>query len=156
MIVVVEGLSAAGKTTWITAHCRPGMVIAEAPGGPAPDRNLDPDGAAAHWARISALRWHAAHQAEHSTGTAVCDTDPLKLHYVWSLWRTGHASRRQWHAELNATRELFAQERLVMRFVVDSNPASSSRPVLLSSSSTLARRPSSVASIRRLIRSSPG
>jgi hypothetical protein len=112
VIIVVEGPSAAGKTTWIAAHCRSGMVIGEAPGGPAPDRNLDPDAAAAHWAQISAARWQAAHQAERSTGTAVCDTDPLKLHYVWSLWRTGHASRRQWHAELSATRELFAQERL--------------------------------------------
>lgn len=112
MIIVVEGPSAAGKTTWIAAHCQPGTVIGETPGRPAPDRNLDPDGAAAHWARISAARWHAARQAEQSTGTAVCDTDPLKLHYVWSLWRAGHAGRRQWHAELNATRQLFAQGRL--------------------------------------------
>jgi hypothetical protein len=112
VIIVVEGPSAAGKTTWIAAHCRSGMVIGEAPGGPAPSRDLDPDGAAAHWARISAARWQAAHKTEHSTGTAVCDTDPFKLHYVWSLWRTGHASRHQWHAELNATRQLFAQQRL--------------------------------------------
>jgi hypothetical protein len=112
VIIVVEGPSAAGKTTWITAHCPPTMVIGEAPGGPAPDRDLDPAGAAAHWAKISAERWQAAHRAEHRTGTAVCDTDPLKLHYVWSLWRAGHTSRRQWHAELNATRELFAQHRL--------------------------------------------
>jgi hypothetical protein len=112
VIIVVEGPSAAGKTTWITAHYRPGMVIGETPGGPAPDRNLDPEGAAAHWARISAARWHAAQQAEHRTGTAVCDTDPVKLHYVWSLWQTGHAGRRQWHAELTAMRQLFAQGRL--------------------------------------------
>lgn len=112
MIIVVEGPSAAGKTTWIAAHCRSGTVIGETPSGPAPQRNLDPDGAAQHWARLSAARWHAARRAEQRTGTAVCDTDPLKLHYVWSLWRTGHASRRQWDAELNATRRLFTQGRL--------------------------------------------
>jgi len=42
----------------------------------------------------------------------ICDTDPLKLHYVWSLWRTGHASHRQWRAELNETRQLFTKQRL--------------------------------------------
>jgi hypothetical protein len=112
VIIVVEGPSAAGKSTWIAAHCQPATVIGEAPSGPAPDRTLDPDGAAAHWATISAARWHAARQAEQHTGTAVCDTDPLKLHYVWSLWQTGHTGRRQWHAELTATRQLFAQHRL--------------------------------------------
>jgi hypothetical protein len=112
VIIVVEGPSAAGKTTWTTAHAPPGAVIAETPSGPAPDRNLDPDGAAAHWAILSAARWHAARQAEQATGIAVCDTDPLKLHYIWSLWRTGHASTGQWHAELSATRQLFARHDL--------------------------------------------
>jgi len=112
VIIVVEGPSAAGKTTWIAAHCPPAAVIGEMPGGPAPDRHLDPEGAAAHWARRSAARWHAARQAEQATGTAVCDTDPLKLHYIWSLWQTGHASTRQWHAELSATWQLFAQHHL--------------------------------------------
>jgi hypothetical protein len=112
VIIVVEGPSAVGKSTWIAAHCQSATVIGEAPGGPAPDRALDPDGAAAHWATISAARWDAASQAEQHAGTAVCDTDPFKLHYVWSLWQTGHASRRQWHAELTATRQLFAQHRL--------------------------------------------
>ena len=112
MIVVVEGPSAAGKSTWVAAHCHPATVVAETPSGPAPDRTLDPDGAAAHWASTSATRWHAAEQAERHTGTAVCDTDPFKLHYVWCLWRTGHATHRQWQAELTATRQLFAQHRL--------------------------------------------
>jgi hypothetical protein len=112
VIIVVEGPSAAGKSTWITTHCQPATVIAEARGAAAPDRAVDPDAAAAHWAAVSAGRWHAALQAERRGGLAVCDTDPLKLHYVWSLWRTGHASRRQWRAELTATRLLFARHRL--------------------------------------------
>jgi hypothetical protein len=36
VIIVVEGPSAAGKTTWIAAHCQPGTVIGETPGRPAP------------------------------------------------------------------------------------------------------------------------
>lgn len=123
MIIVVEGPSAAGKTTWVAAHCPPAAVISETPGGPAPDRDLNPDGAAAHWAGLSAARWHAAHQAEQATGTAVCDTDPLKLHYIWPLWQTGHASTRQWHAELNATRQLFAQHHLgIADLILVANP----------------------------------
>jgi hypothetical protein len=43
---------------------------------------------------------------------AVCDTDPFKLHYTWCLWQTGHASARQWRAERDATRQLFADHRL--------------------------------------------
>jgi len=112
VIVVVEGPSATGKSTWIAAHCQPDAVIGETPGGPAPDRAIDPEGAAAHWATVSAARWQAAIQAEWRDRLAVCDTDPLKLHYVWSLWRTGHASSREWLAELTATRQLFAQHRL--------------------------------------------
>ncbi|HEY2550394.1 MAG TPA: hypothetical protein VGI64_07435 [Streptosporangiaceae bacterium] len=112
MIIVVEGPSAAGKTTWLAAHCRPATVIGGAAGGGAPDRALDPEGAARHWAGSNAARWQAACSAERRTGTAVCDTDPLKLHYVWSLWQAGHATRRQWQAELTATRQLFAEHRL--------------------------------------------
>jgi len=112
VIVVVEGPSAAGKSTWIAAQRQPAAVIGETPGGPAPDRAIDPDGAAAHWATVGAARWQAAIQAERRDRLAVCDTDPLKLHYVWSLWRTGHASSREWLAELTATRQLFAQHRL--------------------------------------------
>ncbi len=103
MIIVVEGPSAAGKTTWIAAHCQSATVIGEARAGPVPDRAADPDGAAAHWAAVSAGRWHAAVLAEQRSGTAVCDTDPLKLHYAWSLWQTGHASRCRCQAELIAT-----------------------------------------------------
>jgi hypothetical protein len=112
MIIVIEGPSAAGKITWIASHCRRATVISEARGGPAPDRSADPDGAAAHWAAISAARWRSARQVEQHTGLAVCDTDPLKLHYAWSLWQIGRASRCQWHAELTATRQLFAQHSL--------------------------------------------
>ena len=27
---------------------------------------------------------------------AICDSDPFKLHYTWSLWRTGHARLTYW------------------------------------------------------------
>jgi hypothetical protein len=110
MIVVVEGPSAAGKTTWIAAHHQGAAVIGEARPGPAPDRRSDP--AAAHWAKVSAARWAAACQAEQAAPIALCDTDPFKLHYVWCLWQAGHATAGQWRAERNASRQLFAARRL--------------------------------------------
>jgi hypothetical protein len=112
MIVVVEGPSAAGKTTWITAHRHGSALIGEARAGPAPSRGSDPAAAAAHWAQVNAARWGAACQAEQQAGIAVCDTDPFKLHYVWCLWQTGNATAGQWRAEMNANRQLFASQRL--------------------------------------------
>ena len=112
MIVVVEGPSAAGKTTWITTHRQGAALIGETRPGPAPDRGRDPAAAAAHWAKAGAARWSAACQAEQQGEIAVCDTDPFKLHYVWCLWRTGNATAGQWRAEMNASRQLFAALRL--------------------------------------------
>jgi hypothetical protein len=108
LIVVVEGPSAAGKTTWIAAHCQRAAVISETTPGPSPG----PGAAAAPWAQVNAARWAAATRAEQQTGTAVCDTDPFKLHYTWCLWQTGHASARQWRAGRDANRQLFAHQRL--------------------------------------------
>jgi hypothetical protein len=112
MIVVVEGPSAAGKTTWITAHRQGAALVGEARTGPAPDRGSDPAAAAAHWARVDAARWSAACQAENQGTIVICDTDPFKLHYAWCLWQTGNATAGQWRAEMNACRRLFAAQRL--------------------------------------------
>jgi hypothetical protein len=108
----VEGPSATGKTTWVTAHRHGAALIGEARPGPAPSRHRDPAAAAAHWAELNAARWAAACQAEQQAGIALCDTDPFKLHYVWCLWQTGNATAGQWRAEMSATRQLFAARRL--------------------------------------------
>jgi hypothetical protein len=108
MIVVVEGPSAAGKTTWVTAHRHGAALIGEARPGIALSHRRD----AAHWAEVDAARWAAACQAERQAGIALCDTDPFKLHYVWCLWQTGNATAGQWHAEMNASRRLFGARRL--------------------------------------------
>ena len=39
-------------------------------------------------------RWSAALRLEAATGTAVCDSDPLKLHYSWSLARNRRRASR--------------------------------------------------------------
>ena len=111
MIVVVEGPSASGKTTWVNVHGHVAALIGEA--RPAPSLSgRDPAAVAAHWAEVSAARWAAACEGEERAGIALCDTDPFKLHYAWCLWQTGHATAGQWHAEMNASRELFGGQRL--------------------------------------------
>jgi hypothetical protein len=85
MLVVVEGIGAAGKTTCCQRHAAHRTIPETGPCDDAPDPALDPVGAARFWVEQGARRWMAARAMERSSGIAVCDTDPLKLHYVWSL-----------------------------------------------------------------------
>ncbi|MFF2082539.1 hypothetical protein ACFVVM_02130 [Nocardia sp. NPDC058176] len=107
MIVAVEGPSAAGKTTW----CRSaglGFVAEYAPTGAEPDGS-DPVGQAAYWAGVNSRRWARALELEDATGVAVCDSDPLKLHYSWCLAAVGAAPLSRFEHELDAVRSAFAQ-----------------------------------------------
>jgi hypothetical protein len=112
MIVVVEGISASGKSTWCARHGGSHVVPENGRISGAPDRVADPIGAAAFWAERNIDRWQAALAVERTTGHAVCDTDPLKLHYVWCLWRIAEASEREWSLELAATRRTIADGRI--------------------------------------------
>lgn len=100
MIVVVEGVSAAGKTAWCARHAVP-TVPELAPIAP-------PSGTAAEvaqfWTAAHCGRWLEAEQMENEHGAAYCDTDPLKLHYPWCLWQHGYASTETWTAAAAATR----------------------------------------------------
>lgn len=112
MIVVVEGISAAGKTRWCREHAAGHVVEEAAPSAIAPDRNIDPQAAALFWTDRSAERWAAALAMEESSGLAVCDSDPLKLHYAFSLWRIGALEERAWQNERDVTRAAVADGRL--------------------------------------------
>jgi len=78
----------------------------------APDRTEAPQAAAAFWTDRNVERWQTALGLESETGLAVCDTDPLKLHYVWSLWRIGEARESDWRLELAATRTALADRQI--------------------------------------------
>lgn len=112
MIVVVEGISASGKSSWCANHA-PGQVIPE--NGRlegAPDARVEPERAASFWAERNVARWQAALALEQETALAVCDTDPLKLHYTWSLWKIGGAREREWQFALAATRRTIAESHI--------------------------------------------
>lgn len=112
MILVVEGISACGKTTWSAKHGGRHVVAENGRFEGEPDRLQDPLGAAAFWAERNVDRWQAALAMEETSSWALCDSDPLKLHYIWSLWQIGEASEQDWLLDLAATRETIAQERI--------------------------------------------
>ena len=108
MILAVEGISAAGKTSWCRAHAAAFTVPENGRLDDAPDRLRDPGRAASFWADRNADRWRAALEVEARHGVAVCDTDPLKLHYAWGLLQLGELTRETWEFERAATRDRVA------------------------------------------------
>ncbi|MDO9417917.1 hypothetical protein [Pararhizobium sp.] len=111
MIIVVEGVSAAGKTTWCRKHAA-SMLVRESYPTARPNWKDGEQTAAEGWTDWNAGRWAAALSMETAQGVAVCDTDPLKAHYNWCLWQIGEAPQSYWLAQLEATREAFRQQRM--------------------------------------------
>lgn len=110
MIVVVEGPSAAGKTTWCAGH-ESDTVIAET-GRIEPPAKLSDNDSARFWNEINCLRWRRAIDVEDEHGLAICDTDPLKLHYDFCLAQIGAASWTRFEAGVEAAAEAIASRRL--------------------------------------------
>jgi len=108
VIVVVEGPTAAGKTTWCQRHV--GRFVAEYEF--AGNEPVDGQALARHWARVSMRRWAEAEELERIDGVAFCDTDPVKLHYSWGMAALGLAPRAQFDRELAVTRVAFRTGRL--------------------------------------------
>jgi hypothetical protein len=118
MIVAIEGPSAAGKTTWCQRHVAAASVIPEyALTGTEPD-GTDLPIQAEYWVTVNSHRWAQARHAESATGLAVCDSDPLKLHYSWCLSMIGAAPRARFEHELAVVRTAFAAGRLGLVDVV--------------------------------------
>jgi hypothetical protein len=111
VIVAVTGPSAAGKTTWCHQHYPadtvPEYVLAseDLPGS-------DPGEQAVFWCEVNSRRWSQALNRERVSGLAVCDDDPLKLHYTWSLARMGTLSPHHWQAEVDVHRHAVAAGRI--------------------------------------------
>ena len=103
MIIAVEGPSAAGKTTW----CRrvADQFVAEyVPTGREPDGS-DPETQGRYWTQVNERRWSEALELEGTLGHVLCDSDPLKLHYSWCLYRIGAAPRARFTHEYQQVRQ---------------------------------------------------
>lgn len=118
MIIVVEGASAAGKTTWCRGLPRDQVLFeGEPPAGPAPPGAsnrlpVDPRAVAEYWANENVRRWSMARDLADNHGWVVCDTDPFKLHWSWTLWVAGLTSLEYWRRCRECTRQAFVDGRL--------------------------------------------
>jgi hypothetical protein len=92
VIVVVEGPSAAGKTTWCSQHA--GQWLPE-PGGRWPMEEV---------LRYHLDRWHRAVDADANGEVIVLDGDPFKLYYSWASWRIGQTPEEAWREAVDKTR----------------------------------------------------
>ena len=112
MIVVVEGPSGAGKTTWCRTHAGANALL-EAP----PDHSTvptEPEAAARFWVERNVARWQEVLAREARDGLVVVDTDPFKLHFVWTLFRTRQVSEVEWTTQRDVARDAFASERYAL------------------------------------------
>ena len=64
--------------------------------------------AARFWVERNVARWQEVLKREREDGLVVVDTDPFKLHYVWTLYRTGQTPEIEWTMQRDAAREAFA------------------------------------------------
>lgn len=116
MIVAVEGPSAAGKTTWCKSAASE-FVAEYAPTGTEPDGS-DAARQARYWTKVNTARWSQALGLENRAGTAICDSDPMKLHYSWCLARVGAAPISRFAYELACVREAMSHQKLGFADVV--------------------------------------
>ncbi len=112
MIVVVEGASGAGKTTWCRANGGEHALLEELPDPAAVPS--DPRGAARFWVERNVARWQQVLDRERRDGLVVVDTDPFKLHFVWCLRQLGRASELDWTLQRDAAREAFGAGRYAL------------------------------------------
>jgi hypothetical protein len=112
MIIVVEGPSGAGKTTWCRTHAGPNALLEVLPDHA--NVPTDPQEAAKFWVERNVARWQEILAREARDGLVVVDTDPFKLHYLWTLLETGQASDLDWTMHRDAALEAFAERRYAL------------------------------------------
>ena len=112
MIIVVDGPSGAGKTTWCRTHAGANALLEVLP-----DHSTvptEPKAAARFWVERNVARWQVVLERETRDGLVVVDTDPFKLHYVWTLFRTGQIAEIEWTMQRDAARDAFAAGRYAL------------------------------------------
>lgn len=112
MIVVVEGPSGAGKTTWCRKHAGAHALLEALPDHVTVP--TEPHAAARFWVERNVARWQEVLERETRDGLAVVDTDPFKLHFVWTLFRTEQITEIEWTMQRDVARDAFAAGRYAL------------------------------------------
>jgi hypothetical protein len=112
VIIVVEGPSGAGKTTWCRTHGGANALLEALPDHATVP--TDPPAAARFWVERNVARWQEVFEREKRDGLVVVDTDPFKLHFVWTLYRTGQATEIEWTMQRDAARDAFTAGRYAL------------------------------------------
>jgi hypothetical protein len=112
VIIVVEGPSGAGKTSWCQKHGGEHALLETLPDHATVP--TEPHAAARFWAERNVARWQEVLEREARDGLVVVDTDPFKLHFVWTLYRTGQVTLVEWTMQRDVAREAFAAGRYAL------------------------------------------
>jgi len=91
---VVEGPSAAGKTTWCRCHAD-GRWLPEPEMAPLPDQKA-----------YQRARWRQALAMDAEGELVVLDGDPFKYYYDLCLLRAGLVTEAEWHGTLAEARQM--------------------------------------------------
>jgi hypothetical protein len=86
-------------------------VAEYAPAGTEPDGS-NASRQARYWTEVNTARWSQALDLEDRVPVAICDTDPMKLHYSWCLARVGAAPASRFAHELACVREAMSDKQL--------------------------------------------
>jgi hypothetical protein len=116
VIIVVEGPSGAGKTTWCRTHGGKYALLESLPDHATVP--TEPPAAARFWVDRNVARWEEVLARDARDGLVVVDTDPFKLHYVWTLFRTGQVGEIEWTMQRDAARDAFASGRYALADVI--------------------------------------
>lgn len=112
MIIVVEGPSGAGKTTWCRTHAGANALLEALPDHATVP--TEPHAAARFWVERNVARWQEVLERETRDGLVVVDTDPFKLHFVWTLLRAGQVTGVEWRMQREMARGAFAAGRYAL------------------------------------------
>lgn len=112
MIIVLEGISAAGKTTFARQFGVEHHVPEFPDHGIAPRTDDPAEVHAAYWIEHNIRRFEAAVAAEREHGFAICDTEPFKSHFDWCMARAGYKSFDVFNAAIPLARKAIAERRI--------------------------------------------
>jgi hypothetical protein len=71
----------------------------------------DEEAAARFWVDRNTARWAEVWERERRDGLVVVDTDPFKLHFTWTLYKSGQTTRQAWELMRDVSREAFVADR---------------------------------------------